>query len=243
MENTYSTVMTENPRTRILDTSGGSGTYGQYVGIQVPTIPAVDAGNGYGRAYVAQTEAAGQSPWFYSCVSYGITIPEQGVRDRLIPVYGFNSGAEGYLYWGLNYGFATATSGFPTTPWGNYRSKTGVMDTMGDGCLMYPSAPYSLPPAPMPSTRLTNFRDGMEDYEMLNQLSRLFALKQSLLSATAQTQIEGYLDCDSLLSSTGAWADFYLADQRRRDVGDWIDELTTMSPPLADITAVPGGSN
>ena len=185
---------------------------------------------------MAATRGLNQRPWFYSCVSFGITIPEVAIRDRMIPLYGFNSGAEGYLFWGLNYHnrFRRSSGG---QSWDGYRTERGVRSLMGDGTLIYPirEGSYLSTGSKLmycPSTRLKMFRAGMEDYEFLNHLRRLYERHKARLSDDERAQIERLLNLDTLLFYS-AWEDPDLINQRRGEVGNWITRLGAGTAPAA----------
>jgi len=169
-------------------------------------------------------------------VSFGITIPEVAIRDRLIPLYGFNSGAEGYLFWGLNY-HSRFRRYSGKQPWDGFRSERGVSSLMGDGTLIYPipEGSYLSTGSKLlycPSTRLKMFRAGMEDYEFLNQLRRLYRRHMSSLSDDGRAQLERLLDLDTLLFHS-AWEHPGLVHRRRKEVGNWITKLAAATDPAA----------
>lgn len=218
----FSVIGEISPRTKILNTGilpPQRPELCTHIAIPVPTIPVVDNPNDGGRGYVNKIKSQGKHPWFYTCMSYGITIPEVGIRDRLLPLYGFNSGAEGYLYWALNWR-DDRWEGFPESPLDIYRSNNGVWSTMGDGQLLYPTAAGQV----LPSTRLKMFRAGMEDYEFLRYLADVYENSKDILSPDQCTQIEGLLSLDTLLFY-GAWVRPDLVEARRNMVGRWIDVL------------------
>lgn len=222
MQTAYPVVKAVSPQTLIAQTQLPDASYAKWVDVFIPTIPLVDDPTSP-RAYTNAVRAAGKHPWFYSCVSYGITIPEVGVRDRLVPLEGFNSDAEGYLYWSLNW-YQTPQPDFPDKPWNGYRSASGVSPTTGDGVLIYPPAVRG--GEPMPATRLKVYRDGMEDYEFLHALQGLYAEKKSRLSADQQQAVEQTLDLSGLLQA--AWENPELVSERRAQAGQWIDRLVRL---------------
>jgi hypothetical protein len=169
-----------------------------------------------------------QQPWFYGCVCYGITIPEVAIRERLLPLHGFYSGTEGYLFWALNYHHRyRRLSG--NQPWDGQRSENGLPNTMGEGSMIYPvlGGNYMATGSKVlhcPSTRLKMLRAGIEDYEFLNELRRLYRQRKGRLSDDEREQIERLLDLDALLFYS-AWENPDLVARRRGQVGDWITRL------------------
>ena len=222
MEVAYPAVKAVSPQTLIAQTQMPSPSYAQWVDITIPTIPAVDNPEAP-REYATKMRSEGKHPWFYSCVSYGITLSEVGVRDPLIPLAGYNGEAEGYLFWALNW-YKTPQPGFPITSWNEYRSLTGINECTGDGTLIYPPAHPG--GTPMPSSRLKVFRDGMEDYEFLHELKALYAQKSARLTSTEQQAVLSILDINPMM--TAAWENPELVVQRRAEAGRWIDRLAKM---------------
>lgn len=214
-------IKTASPQTRIAYTGLTPENLRPYVDMPVPTIPVVDNPTDGGReSYVGEMKRMGKRPWFYSCVSYGIVIPEVAVRDRMIPLFGFNSGAEGYLFWAIN--ISNPQPGFPGEPLDMYRSQRGTgLDGMGDGVLVYPTPDGQV----LSSIRLKCFRIGMEDYEFLNHLSTLYKLNKGSLKDSDKREIERLLVLDKLLFYE-AWEKPGLLDEMRRKAGEWIDRMT-----------------
>ncbi len=95
---------------------------------------------------------------------------------------------------------------------------------MGDGTLMYPPAAPGA--AAMPSTRLKNVRDGMEDYEFLHALNALYTEKKDKLTPAQQQAVLHVLDLNGMLAAS--WEQPELVVQRRAQAGLWIDRLSRM---------------
>lgn len=218
----YPVVKSVSPQTKIAQTQMPLPSYAKYMDIPMPTIPVVDNPDDQ-RGYAKSVRAQGMEPWYYSCVSYGITIPEVGIRDRLVPLQGFNGDADGYLFWALNW-WQTPEPNFPAKPWAENRSASGVSSTMGDGTLLYPSPRRG--GAPMPSTRMKTFRDGMEDTEFLHALRALYAQKKGKLTPAQSQAVQSVLLLDPILEP--AWEHPELILQRRAEAGKWIDRLSRM---------------
>jgi hypothetical protein len=173
-------------------------------------------------------------------MSHGITLLEVPVRTRLLPLYCFRGGAEGYLFWALNYYEPAKVSGFPETDWPVYRDYTGVLadggnfippwhldnpwqkkETIGDGILLYPPAPGST--EPMPCQRMMMWRSGMEDYEYLAELKRLMEEKGDEIPQETRFRMEQLFELDNIL--VDGWEHPEMVDQLRAGIGDAINSL------------------
>jgi len=168
------------PEARLAMTVGVPPNLAPLVTMPVPTIPVVDNPRDGGRGWSAEARAAGKSPWFYSCVSYGITIAENGIRDRLVPLHAFDGGADGYLFWGLNKFWTVDEKTLRLSEVSNVmdagRSPYGCNSLFGDGYLVYPDPEDES--VLYPSLRLKAFRSGMEDYEFAKRLRDLSKRKE-----------------------------------------------------------------
>ncbi len=193
----------------------------KFIRVPIPSIPAVDNGYDGGKGYSSNARAAGRRPWVYSCVSYGLTLTEVPVRNRLLPLYCFAGNVEGYLFWALNYYDIAKVRDFPARPWGYYRSATGVKEAAGDGIMLYPPEPGS--DEPMPSCRMMLWRSGMDDYEYLVELRRLFMEKGEKLSGEMRSRIAVFLDIRSMLLD--AWENPSLPAALRAEAGNLIKSL------------------
>ncbi len=116
----------------------------------------------YNPALAARARANGNRIWWYEV---WWIIEDPLVRSRLIPWQSFKVGAEGYLFWCLNRFVGNDQPVFdPDDP------KTRMTwNPALDGGYENSTAMYVYPgkDGPISSLRLENFRDGIEDYELL----------------------------------------------------------------------------
>jgi hypothetical protein len=112
----------------------------------------------YDPQRAARSRAQGNRVWWYE-VNWNIE--QQLIRSRLIPWQTFKVGADGFLVWCINrwLGNDTPVGTQIRTAWNPYL----------DGALAHSSAMYVYPgtDGPLSSMRLENFRDGIEDYDLL----------------------------------------------------------------------------
>lgn len=152
-------------------TSPGTAYVRPVVDIWVPSPPT------YSTAMAEALRAEGKDMWWYVAIYPRHPYPNflieyAGIETRLLMgAMSFKYKAGGFLYyatakWPAGYGNAPITSG-PYTSFdprtGYYESGQGDVD--GDGNFFYPG-----PTGPVPSIRLENIRDGLEDYEYLHLL-------------------------------------------------------------------------
>ncbi|MBO4548925.1 MAG: DUF4091 domain-containing protein, partial [Abditibacteriota bacterium] len=102
--------------------------------------------------------------WAYTCISNRVfaypdnwKIDNYGTSHRALGWWLFRYKAQGYLYWGTDYWAVDPWENPETFPYGN-----------GDGSLFYPSRDRTT--LPYPSLRLDNYRDGVEEYDLLTML-------------------------------------------------------------------------
>jgi len=126
----------------------------------------------------------GKEVWWY--ISSGNTKPNWFLNSKLIEtrlmmgVINTKLKPDGFLYYFLNrwvFGLSKhkqrpITSG-PYTNWIPSMQESGGERVFGDGNLFHPG-----PDGPIPSIRLENFRDGMEDYEYYVLLEKLVREKE-----------------------------------------------------------------
>ena len=123
----------------------------------------------YRPAEFQAQQAKGKGVWWYVCCGpvkpyANLMIEWPAVDHRILPWQNWKYGVTGLLYWG------TAVCGenakgekrWPEVPWdpATFRNKAGKAHN-GDGQLIYPGPAGK----PLPSIRLENLRDGIEDYE------------------------------------------------------------------------------
>jgi hypothetical protein len=119
---------------------------------------------------IERRHAAGDEAWWYLHAGNENPVPnlfvgyDPGQLRTLLGPMAFQAGVDGFLYYRVDrwYGHPVLTDGPLSTwdprTWGN---------VAGDGSLFYPGRN-----GPMPSQRLQNFRDGMEDYNLLVELRK-----------------------------------------------------------------------
>lgn len=134
-----------------------------------------------GREEYAELMAQGRTLWFYVCnanfpalMGYDIDT-WVGHEPRLLKWGAWIEGAKGFLYWRLTYWLNEPN------PWDDLANVDGFDPAYarnGDGILIYPGdhngsrgseivAPWPGFDGPLPSYRLKQIRDGLEDWEMM----------------------------------------------------------------------------
>lgn len=149
----------------------------------------------YSKEVLDRRHAAGREGWWYLHAGVHNPYPnllmgyDPGQLRTLLGPMSYQSKVDGFLYYRVDrwYNHPVLADG-PLSTW-DPRTWNNVA---GDGSLFYPG-----PNGPMPSIRLQNFRDGMEDYNLLTVLRtavdhappgtdpRILALARDLLSGTA----------------------------------------------------------
>ena len=126
-------------------------------------------------------KARGDETWWYVCcgpsqpyANFFIDYP--ATDHRILFWQSWKYGAQGVLYWGLNYWTGSRNSvriNWPRSPGERWPNAPWITNTCvaanGDGYLMYPGPDGT----PLSSIRLEAIRDGMEDYEYLHLLSEV----------------------------------------------------------------------
>ncbi|MBR2023076.1 MAG: DUF4091 domain-containing protein, partial [Clostridia bacterium] len=110
---------------------------------------------------------------YYSPVrSYGAVIDDDRLHQRLMAWYAYATGISGYLMWDTT--LYVAREGFDTDSLTNpYENARKVVNGNGDGFLFYPGAPYGIY-GPVPSMRILQQRDSVEEYEYLYYLEEMY---------------------------------------------------------------------
>jgi hypothetical protein len=137
----------------------------------------------YNKQAAEELRAEGKDMWWYLAVGprhpcANFMVEYSGIEPRLLlGAMSYKSKAGGFLYWSmanwlieLNNTPITVgpyTNWDPRTNW--HQSKQGWVS--GDGSLFCAG-----PDGPIPTIRLENLRDGLEDYEYLNLLSQVVSL-------------------------------------------------------------------
>jgi len=156
----------------------------------------------YAASGVADLQARGTKVWLAVCC-YPMEHPNLFIEyplidARILPLFCWKRGAEGFEYWSANaWGSnwrAKPPNQWPRIPWnpntfGRYN---------GDGYLLYPGPDGQ----PYPSIRLKALRDGLEDYEYLWQLKQLV---DQAPEAEAARSARSLLNLDGLIADSGAY--------------------------------------
>lgn len=129
------------------------------------------------REDYAAKRAEGGDYWWYTCtvpkIPYpGYHIDDNGVSSRVMSWMAKEYDVTGYLTWECicwNNWEGEKLKGMRA-----YEDTQIIGDCWGDGVLFYPGAPLGVD-GPVPSIRLHNMRDGMEDFEAINDLENIYA--------------------------------------------------------------------
>ncbi len=134
----------------------------------------------YDEAFLEARRAAGEDVWLYVCCGptppYGnFFVDQPGVDHRIVFWQAWQKHVVGFLYWRVDYWHGMLPKGpgetlWPDVPWDCEKLATyNEFKVNGDGWLIYPWRDWT----PLPSVRLENIRDGVEDYEYLWLLREL----------------------------------------------------------------------
>lgn len=203
--------------TTAIDNSMGAGSgLGALIDWWVRDVP------WYDPKVIADRHAAGREAWWYLHVGNANPIPnvfvnyDPGQLRTMLGPMSFQSGVDGFLYYRVDrwYGKPVVDAG-PLSTWeprtfGNYS---------GDGSLLYPG-----PDGPIPSIRLENLRDGLEDYNLLA------GLREAVDHAPPGTDLTR---AKHLLGATDVVRDSY---EYARDPGTyraWRNDLLAATAALA----------
>ncbi|MFD2082722.1 protein of unknown function [Actinopolymorpha cephalotaxi] len=124
----------------------------------------------YNQAVAERTRARGDQAWWYPDIATGHPLPNWfngfppiDARMLMGPM-SYQAGVEGVLYYATNRWLPDQHAAQPLVDDGIFSRFNPVTfgTTAGDGSLFYPG-----PHGPMASIRIENFRDGMEDYNLL----------------------------------------------------------------------------
>ncbi len=104
--------------------------------------------------------------------SYGAVIDDDRLHQRLMAWYAYATGMGGYLMWDTT--LYVAREGMDAdTATNPYENPRRVVNGNGDGFLFYPGAPYGIY-GPVPSMRILQQRDSVEEYEYLYYLEEMY---------------------------------------------------------------------
>ena len=117
--------------------------------------------------------------WWYSCNIPSYPYPSNHLDDdnlyfRIMSWMQKKNGYDGYLNWCAVLNSTTYGTNPYTTDAARRDEATGsYVDTPGDGFVFYPGEPYEID-GPVGSLRAVSYRDGVEDYEMLTLLEKIY---------------------------------------------------------------------
>lgn len=122
----------------------------------------------YKRADVIREKRAGNSTWWYPSITSWQPWPTLFIDDlrpapRALGWLAWREGIDGFLYWSSTHWHEVQD---PLNDPGTY-NETNIVGN-GDGVLLYPGGFLGLASTPIPSVRLFQLRDGLEDYDLLS---------------------------------------------------------------------------
>ncbi|MEO6866637.1 MAG: DUF4091 domain-containing protein [Gaiellales bacterium] len=159
-------VRDADPRLRLLVTREASAREFQgIVDIWSPNISPTR----YRAADVKRELRAGRETWWYPSITTfqphpTLFIDELRPTPRALGWLAWRDGVRGFLYWTATHWHEVED---PYRDPGTYNEPDVVGN--GDGVLLYPGGPIGLPGTPVPSVRLFQLRDGIEDHDLLVQ--------------------------------------------------------------------------
>ena len=115
--------------------------------------------------------------WWYGCSAPDYPYPSYHIDDTLLSARVLSwmqadYHIQGNLYWASNF-YSTSVDG-KEVELDYYDTGMRCSNTNGEGFLMYPGAKYGVY-GPLPSVRLEQIRDGLEEYEMIYALREHYA--------------------------------------------------------------------
>lgn len=119
--------------------------------------------------------------WWYGCVipmapypTYNID--DLGISPRVVGWLQSIYGVKGNLYWAVNsYAAYKNENGYAYRYQEDYYDQAAIYDLCsGEGYLFRPGKMYGVD-GPLPTTRLTAVRDGLEEYELLENIKAIYA--------------------------------------------------------------------
>ena len=132
--------------------------------------------------------AEGRETWFYTCIGPQYPYPNLLANNYLTSVREISwmqrcYGIDGFLVWSTANYTTSDNGGKPVVD--NYTSLGDTMTGVSDGKIFYPGYPYDIF-GPVASLRAVAYRDGVEDYEILNEIYNKY--KEVGLDATSVMQ-------------------------------------------------------
>ena len=125
---------------------------------------------GFPEAVQKRVNDGGDRAWWYVCCGptgnyCNMFIHKQGTRHRLLFWQQYQQNLTGLLYWSSVY-WEKANPWFSAVTWNSW-------EACGDGSWFYPGPGAGLN-EPVPSLRLKNIADGLEDYDLLRMAEERF---------------------------------------------------------------------
>jgi len=166
----------------------------------------------YDRPQARKARAAGAKVWWYET---DWNIEQRLTRSRLIPWQTFKVEADGFLIWCINRWRGGDKLGLPKSQW-KWNTQPVANQILNewnpwlDGGTPNSTANYLYPGAsgPLSSTRLENFRDGVEEYDLLCEArQRLSQLKATRGDAAKVAALEKALTIEDSFIKSGLEAD------------------------------------
>ncbi len=136
--------------------------------------------------------------------------------ERMLPYFCFKYGASAYEFWGSNWQTINPFD-YGWHPFHRQSNTPGKYYWMrypnGDGYIIYPGPPVGVDHL-VPSIRLKQAREGVEDYEYLHLLKQLIEQRKSEGAATfeAEAALAGALDLVNIPTADGRYSTGYLRD-------------------------------
>ena len=158
-----------------------TGAYSQYlyeITSYCPTIDKLEMSQT--RDDYAELRESGKDYWWYTCTVPKVPYPtvhidDNGVSSRVMSWMAHEYDVSGYLTWESVY--YMMYDGYTTSPLSGIELYDNVHrwpDAYGDGFFYYPGKVFGLD-TPVPCMRLYNIRDGLEDYEAMVHLEKMYA--------------------------------------------------------------------
>ncbi len=145
--------------------------------------------------------------WWYGCTAPEYPYPTYHIDDtllsaRLLSWMQADYDIQGNLYWGTNvYGETVDNKLHIPEDYYSFSAAARNPSSYGEGFLLYPGAKYGVY-GPLPSVRLEQIRDGLEEYEMIYELKKVYAeISQATSTSYNENAIMNYL-YDNLYNGT-----------------------------------------
>ena len=152
------------------------------------------------RKAAEENDDRGGDLWFYTCMNPKYPYPSHHIDDyllgsRVMRWMQKDYDVTGYLYWSIFYYNKFDSGHVQTDPYEEALRFAGVN---GDGFMAYPGKKYGLDNF-IPSIRMTTFRDGQEDYDLLCALDKEVEKKEAFYGLpvgeiSAATQLTEYYE-------------------------------------------------